>query len=159
MEIVLQSGNTFVLACKKGEEVVSSLQAFLESQSISAGHFTGLGAAEAIEIAFYDLGTKQYERRILNFDVEILSLVGNCAMKEGRPIIHMHGVFGKRDLSAIGGHVFNIIVSGACELHFTALEGALFRSYDAETGLNQLCPVADPGQNNLFTSEHIGEES
>ncbi len=111
------------------------------SHNIRAGHFTGLGAAESLEIAFYNLATKEYERRKTNYDVEILSLVGNVAMMEGVPIIHMHGTFGKRDFSAFGGHVFSIVAAGACEIHLMALDGIMQREYDEAAGLNLLCEI------------------
>jgi predicted DNA-binding protein with PD1-like motif len=141
METLHHSGDTYILSFKRGEEVLESLREFLDAENIRAAHFTGLGAAESIEIAFYNLTSKEYEKKAANYDVEILSLTGNAALMEGRPIVHMHGVFGKRDFSAFGGHVFKIIVSGACELHVTALDGMMLRERDEETGLNLLCPI------------------
>ncbi|MBI4134884.1 MAG: DNA-binding protein [Candidatus Sungbacteria bacterium] len=141
MYLVHQSGNTYILAWMRGEEIVSSLRSFLKEKNIRAGCFTGLGAAESLEIAFYNLANREYERKTANYDVEILSLVGNTAMIDGEPIIHMHGVFGKRDFSAFGGHVFRIIVSGSCEVHLAALDGFMKREPDETTGLNLLCPI------------------
>lgn len=142
MHVVHESGATSILGFKRGEEVTSGLREFLKARNIRAGHFSGLGAAESLEIAFYSLLTKEYERKAANYDVEILSLLGNVAMMDGEPIIHMHGVFGKRDYSAFGGHVFKIIVSGSCEIHLTALDGFMKREPDESTGLNVLCPIS-----------------
>lgn len=141
MEIIHESGNVTVLAAHRGEEVLSAFSEFVSRQNIRAAHVTGLGAAESLEIAFYNLETKEYERKRTNFDVEVLSLVGNVALYEGRPIIHIHGVFGKRDFSAFGGHVFELVAGGTCELHLTALDGFMTRTHDASTGLKLLCPI------------------
>ncbi|MBI2096631.1 MAG: DNA-binding protein [Candidatus Sungbacteria bacterium] len=141
MRVIHQANNTHVLAWNRGEEVLSGLREYLVSENIRAGHLAGLGAAESLEIAFYNLETKEYEKRATNYDVEILSLVGNVAMLEGQPIIHLHGVFAKRDFSAFGGHIFRIVVAGACEIHLTVLDGLMQREYDEATGLNLLCGV------------------
>lgn len=138
MKVIHHSDNSYVLSFQRGEEVLSLLREFLEHENIRASHCTGLGAAESIEIAFYNLATKEYERKIANYDVEILSLTGNTAMMDSKPVIHMHGTFGKRDFSAFGGHVFRIVVSGACEIHLTQLEGFMKREHDEGTGLNLL---------------------
>jgi len=139
MQIAHIGTNAYVITWSRGEEVLTSLREFLASKNIRAGHFTGLGAAESLEFGFYNLETKEYEQRRTNYDVEILSLTGNVAMMDGNYIVHMHGVFGKRDFSAFGGHVFSIQVSGACELHLTVLDGLMDRAYDEATGLNLLC--------------------
>ena len=139
MRVIHQSNNTHVLAWDRGGEVLLGFREYLARQNIRAGHLTGLGAAESLEIAFYNLATKEYERRKTNYDVEILSLVGNVALMEGAPVIHMHGTFGKRDFLAFGGHIFSIVAAGACEIHLTELDGIMQREYDESTGLNLLC--------------------
>lgn len=138
MEIIRDEPATIILKWKKGEEVISSFLKFLEERNIRAGHFTGLGAAESLELGYYNLATREYERKVANYDVEILSLTGNVAVMNGATIIHMHGVFGKRDFSAFGGHVFKLVVAGTCEIHLTPLSGFMKREYDEETGLNLL---------------------
>ena len=139
MRVVHFANNTYILAFQRGEEVLGALRQFLAEKNIRAGHLTGLGAAEALEIAFYDLEGKEYEKRRTSYDVEILSLVGNVAMMDGNPILHIHGTFGKRDFSAFGGHVFSITTGASCELHLTVMDGLMKREYDEATGLNLLC--------------------
>jgi len=119
MRVIHQSNNTHVLAWDRGEEVLLGFREYLARQNIRAGHLTGLGAAESLEIAFYNLATKEYERRKTNYDVEILSLVGNVALMEGAPVIHMHGTFGKRDFLAFGGHIFSIVAAASCSASTT----------------------------------------
>lgn len=139
MIIAHQENNTYILNLARGEEFFATLEAFLEKENIRAGHFTGLGAAGELDIAYYNLETKKFERHSVKEDVEILSLVGNIAMLQSKRIIHTHGTFGKRDLSMFGGHLFALHVSGACEIHFTKLSGKMTRAYDEATGLNLLC--------------------
>jgi predicted DNA-binding protein with PD1-like motif len=142
MQIIHNEGNYSTFSFKKGEEIMSTLKIHLVEHGIKAAHITGLGAASALEIAYYNIETKEYERHQIQEDVEILSLNGNVGVaKDGTTIIHLHGTFGKQDLSVIGGHIFSMEVSGAGELHMRTFTGKINRAYDEETGLTLMCNV------------------
>ncbi len=141
MAIVAHDKEVRIVNLARGTELVTSLQTLCMEEGIHTAHFTGLGAAEMLELAYYNLSTKTYERHTLNEEVEILSLTGNICMVSEKPLIHVHGVFGRRDLSTFGGHVFSLQVSGACELHITSLQNACTRKHDPETGLNLMCAL------------------
>ena len=134
-------GGTYTLNARRGEELMAGITAFCKEKGIEAAHLTGLGAAKEITIAYYNLGTKSYEKHTVTEDVEILSLVGNVGVKEGGElVVHIHGTFGKRDLTVVGGHVFEIQIGGAGEIHLVTFSGAINRAYDEETGLTLMCP-------------------
>jgi len=141
MIIAHQEKDTCILNLERGEELLSSLREFLEKENIKAGYFTGLGATGVLDLAYYNLTTKKFERHTIKEDVEILSLIGNITMLKDEIIIHTHGTFGRKDLSVFGGHIFSLRVSGACEIHFTKLSGEMTRAYDETTGLNLLCSI------------------
>lgn len=142
MNVIHTEGNVYTLNFEKGDEVMGGLIAFLKEKGIEAGHISGLGAASKLTIAYYNIESKEYEKKIFEEDVEILSLNGNVGVKEdGETIVHMHGVFGKRDFSTFGGHIFDMMISGAGEIHLVALSGKLRRAYDEETGLTLMCPL------------------
>ena len=144
MIIACHEKDTYVLNIERGEELFSSLRQFLDKEYIMAGYFTGLGAAGELDIAYYNLEAKKFERHTIKEDVEILSLVGNIAMLKDERIIHIHGTFGRRDLSLFGGHLFALQISGACEIHLTKLSKTMSRAYDGATGLNLLCSPHSP---------------
>jgi len=136
MELIHSEGQLYTLNFKRGEEIISGLTDFLKNKNIRAGHITGLGAASELTLAYYNIETKEYEKRQFTENVEILSLLGNVGIKEKDAlVVHMHGVFGKKDFSVFGGHVFALTVSGAGEIHLTALQNEIRRAYDEETGL------------------------
>ena len=142
MQIIHQEDNFYTLSFKKGEEVMSVLKEYLDENKIKAAHIAGLGAASAIEIAYYNIETKVYERHTISEDLEILNLNGNVGVKEdGETVIHIHGTFGKRDLSVMGGHIFSMRISGAGELHIRTFSGQIDRAFDKETGLTLMCSV------------------
>jgi uncharacterized protein len=140
MHIAASDNERFLISIPRGEELFAALRQFVSEQSIAGGFFSGLGAADRLELAHYNLATREYERQVLEAEVEILSLHGNVAWKKGQLILHIHGTFGRRDLSTFGGHLFALRVSGAGEIHFTALASRPTRAFDEATGLTTLCP-------------------
>jgi predicted DNA-binding protein with PD1-like motif len=141
MTTAYHKDNTYILNLARGEEFLMELRKFLEQEQINAGYLTGLGAAGVLDIAYYNLAEKKFERHTIQEHVEILSLVGNIALLKDERIIHAHGTFGRRNLSTFGGHIFSLSVSGACEIHLTKLPGVMSRAHDETTGLNLLCPM------------------
>ncbi len=147
MTLIHSDKGFYTLNFKKGEEVVSGLLEFLKKENIHAAHITGLGAASKVTIAYYNLETKEYEKKTILEDVEILSLTGNTGVKEGGELVlHLHGVFGRRDFSAFGGHIFEMTISGAGEIHIASFAGKIHRAYDVESGLTLMCPEQQPEQ-------------
>ena len=141
MQVVVSEQGRFVLNMARGEELLATLMAWLKSEGVTGATFTGLGAADSLELAYYNLGTKTYERHTVEEEVEILSLTGNVATLKGEVALHIHGVFGRKDLSTFGGHLFSLKVSGACEIHLATFAKPFVRMYDEATGLNLLCSV------------------
>jgi uncharacterized protein len=140
MDLIHRADGIYTLNFRKGEELMAGLKAFAQEQGIHAAHLTGLGAASRCVIAYYNLQTKEYEKKEFTEDVEILSLVGNIGIcEDGSTVVHVHGVFGKRSFDAFGGHVCELDISGAGEVHLTVLDGTIHRAYDAETGLTLMC--------------------
>lgn len=143
MQFIHSQDGVYTLNFNKEDEVIAVLAAFLQKENIQAAHITGLGAASRLTLAYYNLATKEYEKKMFEEDVEILSLTGNVGVKSGgQLVVHLHGTFGRRDFSVFGGHVFEMVISGAGELHIHTLEGAINRAYDEETGLTLMCPAA-----------------
>ncbi|MCA9354326.1 MAG: DUF296 domain-containing protein [Candidatus Kaiserbacteria bacterium] len=144
MQIVHQQDNVYTLSFSRGEEVMSVIADHCKKHNITAAHLTGLGAADQLDIAYYNLATKEYERHTIDEEVEVLSLIGNIGAKDdGQIIMHIHGTFGRKDLSVFGGHLFSMQISGAGEIHFTVFDGTINRSFDEATGLNLMCHVPE----------------
>jgi len=67
--------------------------------------------------------------------VEVLSLVGDIALKDNMPQVHAHAVVGKSDGTAHGGHVIEAHVWPTLEVILTESPKHLRRKTDSETGL------------------------
>ena len=68
-------------------------------------------------------------------DGEVLSLVGELAMKDDEPKVHAHVVVGRSDGSTRGGHLLGGHVRPTLEVILTESPAHLRKEIDEETGL------------------------
>ncbi len=126
---------TFVLIFDKGDEFVREITAFAAGHHLAASHFTAIGAFSDVTLGFFDRDKKQYQKIPIVEQTEVLSLVGDIALKDGKPQIHAHVVVGKSDGTAHGGHILQARVWPTLEVMLTESPKHLRRKADAETGL------------------------
>lgn len=67
--------------------------------------------------------------------MELLSLIGDIALKDGKPQVHAHAVVGRRSGAAYGGHLLEARVRPTCELILTESPENLQKRMDPESGL------------------------
>ena len=115
--------------------MIGTIRDFAEDQGIRGGRFAALGAVERATIAYWNRETKEYEKRTIDEQWEVLSLTGNIALADGETKIHAHVTLGRRDLSAIGGHLMSAVVYPTLELHLAIYGTTLVREIDEETKL------------------------
>ena len=130
---------THILIFEAGDKVVEMLQSYVAQNDVRAARFSAIGAFESCLLAFFDWETKDYENIPVKEQTEVLNLTGDIAWNDGEPVVHVHAVLGKRDGSAIGGHLKEARVRPTLEL-FMEEDGALQRRHDPESGL----PLIDP---------------
>ncbi len=138
MKAVLKDNRRYVLRFDKGEEVFASLQEFLLRENISACVFSAIGACSEIELGYYNPSLKDYRKKPFYEALEMVSLIGNGGIADSKPFLHAHGMFSRTDFTAIGGHVFKLLISANCEMFLIKLEGQLSRKLDPETNLKLL---------------------
>ena len=136
MEVIKKQHNVYIVKINRTEDFLKTLTSFCEGKDIHAAYLTAIGACNKLTLAWYNLETKSYEDHDYNEDLEIASLIGNVSLVKGKPFIHAHGVFGKQDMSTIGGHIRSIVISAACEVRLEVFEGTINREFDSVTGLN-----------------------
>jgi hypothetical protein len=86
------------------------------------------------------MDAKDYERTRIDEQAEVLSLVGDIARKDGEPKLHVHAVLGKRDATAVGGHLLEAHVRPTLEVVAVVSPAHLRREIDEATGLPLLVP-------------------
>jgi uncharacterized protein len=105
-------------------------------EKIRTATLEAVGGVERITLGYYNRGTKRYEEHSYRGFMEITSLLGNITEKDGRPFLHAHGTFGRRDMTVVGGHVIRATVFPTMEFRLTPTTNRALRRFDEETGLN-----------------------
>ena len=126
---------TFALVLDSGDEAMACVGAFADEQDLDAADFTAIGAFSRAVVAFFDLERKEYQPIPVDEQVEVLSIVGHVTREPGGRNVHAHAVLGKRDGTAVGGHLLEGHVEPTLELVLTESPSHLRRRKDEETGL------------------------
>jgi predicted DNA-binding protein with PD1-like motif len=109
---------------------------FIAKEKIRAAQFTAIGALSDVVLLYFDWTTKAYEKIPVNEQVEVASLIGDVAEDpSGEPAIHAHLVVGKRDGTAMAGHLGEAHVRPTPEVIMTESPAHLRKAKDPETGL------------------------
>jgi predicted DNA-binding protein with PD1-like motif len=131
-----REGSRIFIRLELGDEVHSSLAAVAGREGVSGGWFSGIGAASEVELGYYHLDRKDYERTFIAADVEIASATGSLGLVDGKPFVHLHAVVSDRTGMTRGGHLFRAITSATLEFVLLVADGPIERTRDEETGLN-----------------------
>jgi hypothetical protein len=77
---------TFVLIFETGDEVAGALQQFAKGHGLGGSSFKAIGALSYAKLGWFNWETKQYDPAcVLDEQVELLSLIGDIALKDGKP--------------------------------------------------------------------------
>ncbi|MGE5638531.1 MAG: PPC domain-containing DNA-binding protein [Clostridia bacterium] len=126
---------TYLLVFETGDEPMQMLAQFAMERNIGAASFTAIGAFSDAVLGYFDWERKDYLKNNIGEQVEVLSLVGDVALADGKPKAHAHVVLGRRDAAAIGGHLLEARVRPTLEVVLVESPAHLVRRHDAESGL------------------------
>jgi predicted DNA-binding protein with PD1-like motif len=132
---------TFAMIFKTGDEVFSTIETFAKEAGLHSASFTAIGALSGAELAFFDWETKSYLPIEVDEQVEVASLTGDIAIgPDGAPAVHIHAVLGKRDGTAVAGHLVKALVRPTLEVILTQSPRHLRKRHDPESGLALIDP-------------------
>jgi len=131
----VEGRRTFVLVCDRGDDPVEALTAAAKRFDLSGASLTGIGAFSGVILGFFDRARRDYARRVIREQVEVVSLVGNVALDAGEPRMHVHVVVARSDGSALGGHLLGGTVDPTLEVIIVETPTTLHRKTDPATGL------------------------
>jgi predicted DNA-binding protein with PD1-like motif len=127
--------DTYILRLKKGQEIVSCIKEFCESQKITAATMTGIGFAENVTVGCFDLASQKYAEKIFKKAYEITSLVGNISYIENDMYVHLHINFADSDAKIYGGHLLSATIALTGEIFIQSINTKLTRKYDEDLGI------------------------
>lgn len=147
-EMIQQNPKTYALIFQTGDELAEGLKQFAAEQKLAGSSFKAIGAFSAVKLAWFDWQSKKYKTSVdLHEQVELLSLIGDVALKDGKPQVHAHAVVGKSDGTALGGHLMEATVRPTCEVILTESPQHLQKQFDPESGLALIrLPRAEGGE-------------
>jgi uncharacterized protein len=118
-----------------GDEAIAELGRFVRDKEVEAASLTAIGAFQHALLGYFDWQTKEYKKIPVDEQVEVLSLLGDVAVVEEGPTLHVHAVLGKRDGTVVGGHLLAGHVRPTLEVILIQPPSYLRKRRDAATGL------------------------
>lgn len=134
-ELRQPTGRVLVVVCDKGEEPVGAIGAALHRHDLRAGRVTAVGGFQEAEVGWFDRQRRDFRPIPVREQVEVLSLLGDVAARDGEPVLHVHAVLGRADGSTVGGHLLSARVWPTLEVIVTEVAPELAKQVDPETGL------------------------
>ena len=126
---------TYAVVLDTGDEVAAELARFVRQNEVEAASVTAIGAFNDALLGYFDWETKQYKKISVDEQVEVLSLLGDVAVAEEGPSLHLHAVLGKADGSTVGGHLLAAHVRPTLEVILIQPPSYLRKRRDPTTGL------------------------
>ena len=131
---------TFALVLSSGDEAMTAIARFAREHHLHATQFTAIGAFSRVTVAYFDWATKDYRNIPIGEQVEVLSLMGDITLDDGKHKVHAHIVVGKADATAHGGHLIEGHVRPTLEILLTEVPSHLCRRFDPQSGLALIDP-------------------
>jgi len=125
-----------IYSLKPGTGLTDGLLAIAKRENVRTAKVEAIGGVKQLRLAYYNSRAKKYEEHEYDEFFEVAGLIGNITLKDGEPFLHLHGTFGRRDMSVIGGHVISGTVFPLLEAVFTTTKNEAQRKFDEDTGLN-----------------------
>jgi uncharacterized protein len=126
---------TYAVVLDTGDEVIGELGKFVREQEVEAASITAIGAFRRAVLGYFQWETKEYKKIPVEEQVEVLSLLGDVAVSDQGPTLHLHAVLGKSDRSVIGGHLIEAVVRPTLEVILIQPPSYLRKRKDPDTGL------------------------
>ncbi|HEV8231649.1 MAG TPA: PPC domain-containing DNA-binding protein [Thermoanaerobaculia bacterium] len=131
-----REGSRIFIRLETGEEVHSSLAEVAAREAVPGGWFSGIGAASDVELGYYDLERKDYDRMRIEGDVEIASASGSLGLVDGKPFVHLHAIVSDRQCVPRAGHLFHAVTAATLEFVLFVADHPIERTRDEATALN-----------------------
>jgi predicted DNA-binding protein with PD1-like motif len=128
---------TLVAVFDTGDKVMAGLKELSLREKLTAAQLSAIGALSEAELAYFDWEKKEYQPIPVREQVEVATMLGDIGVDDsGAPALHVHLVLGRRDGSAVAGHLVEATVRPTLEIVITETPEHLHRRKDPATGLS-----------------------
>ena len=125
-----------IYGLKAGADIPKDILAIAEKEKTVTARVEAIGGVNELSLAYFNHEAKKYEEHTFQEFLEVTSILGNVTLKDGKPFLHIHGTFGRKDLSVLAGHVISAKVFPLLELVMTPTKNRALRRFDDDLGLN-----------------------
>jgi len=98
-------GRVFLLRVPEGEDLLEFVNRFAGEKEIKTAIVKGIGSLRNPVVGYYSEEIKNYKRIELLGTFEMLTLLGNVSLKDGKPFAHLHVTLGNASGDVFGGHL------------------------------------------------------
>lgn len=132
-------GDTIYIRMDRGDEVIGSILDVCKKEKIKSAVYSGIGGCSEAQVQTFLPETKEFELRIIQGMLELVSLTGNIITDEqGELYHHTHAMFSYKDGEqhcVAGGHIKSITISYTAEIELRpVINGIINREFNPETG-------------------------
>lgn len=132
---------TYAVIFETGDELAAGLNRLAAEHRLAGSSFKAIGALSQVKLGWFDWKSKHYRPSVvLDEQVELVSLIGDIALNDGKPQVHAHIVVARQDGTAHGGHLLEAHVRPTCEVILTESPRHLQKQIDAESGIALIVP-------------------
>lgn len=134
----LDSTGIWLVCLESGDRVRESLESLCLHLGLEGAEVSGIGGLSDPELGYWRRG--EYQRQILAGNWELLSLLGNISLYQGKPFAHLHVSLAGPDLMVRGGHFFEATVTATAEIFLRPCQ-PLPRAWDEQVGAGLWRPL------------------
>jgi uncharacterized protein len=132
---------TYIVILETGDEVAASLNRFAEESKLAGSSFKAIGALSSAKVGWFNWQTKKYQTAAeFQEQLEVLSLIRDIALMDGKPVVHAHMIVGRIDGTAHGGHLLEAHVRPTLEVVLTESAHPPHKTVDPESGIALIRP-------------------
>lgn len=125
-----------IFSLKAGAKLPDEILSIARKEKIATGRVEAIGGVDSLRLAYFNHKSKKYEEHDYAEFLEVTSMLGNITLKDGKPFLHAHGNFGRKDQSVVGGHIMSASVFPILEVVMTPTTNKALRRFDDGIGLN-----------------------
>src|SRR6266481_9724402 len=100
----------------QGDEAFSGLLEFAQKYHVTGAHFTAIGALNGATLGWFDPQRKMYKKIPINGQHEVIAMIGDIALYQGKHSVHTHMVVAGPDGTTRAGHVLAGFASPTLEV-------------------------------------------
>lgn len=127
----------YLMVLRMGDNAFKELTKMAIAENIPSASISGIGFGN-VKFGFWNKDKKDFDAKTFS-NMEMASITGSVAWKDGQPSIHMHGVAGDATFQAYGGHMLDFeVTTGSMELTVIVHPKRLERGIDPCIGANVL---------------------